>query len=109
MDTVIIISSDSDEDDSDLEIVGYYSNVTVTSGPLPTTAKGTDVNDTSAAEVSNVSNCFCKKWQTSSRCRCRHNFSRQPKTHSLGCSPAPLSGKKTSITRTVLTISVLAR
>lgn len=38
MDDVITLSSDSDEDESDVEVVGSYSNIMTKPDPLPLTA-----------------------------------------------------------------------
>lgn len=38
MDDVITLSSDSDEDESDVEIIGSYSNITTKPDPQPLTA-----------------------------------------------------------------------
>ncbi|XP_070769901.1 SUMO-interacting motif-containing protein 1 [Enoplosus armatus] len=44
MDGVITLSSDSDVDDSDVEIVGSYSNIMTKADPLPLTAVRVDVD-----------------------------------------------------------------
>lgn len=44
MENVITLSSDSDKEDSDVEIVGCYSNVTTKAEVLPLTAVRVDVS-----------------------------------------------------------------
>lgn len=49
MDDVISLSSDSDEDDSDVEIIGHYSNLLTKTEPLPLSAVRVHVRTVSLA------------------------------------------------------------
>lgn len=49
---VITLSSDSEKDDSDVEIIGCYSNVMTKDDPLPLTAVRVHVDDINVSPVS---------------------------------------------------------
>lgn len=45
MDDVIVLSSDNDEDDSDVEVIGSYSHFMTNAEPLPLSAVRVHVDD----------------------------------------------------------------
>ncbi len=54
MDGVITLSSDSDKDDSDVEIVGSFSNIMTKTDLLPLTALRVDVGAVTSVNVPRV-------------------------------------------------------
>lgn len=55
MDDVITLSSDSDEEDSDVEIVGSFSDVVPKAEPLPLTSVRVEVESLDVRTVRDVS------------------------------------------------------
>lgn len=76
MDDVISLSSDSDEDDSDVEFIGHYRNLVTNTDPLPLSAVKIHVRTVSLA-------IFALTWLavTSVSCLCLYVASSRGRTH----------------------------